>query len=253
MDNGLWISWYNLPAAGRDAYISWLHDIYIPRMLKKPGILWAAHYAVDRSAPINEPSVARLLHHTEDAAVPAGNDYVLMFGAESAYAFAKGAAAYLHQAPSKLHADLSEEDRKMLAMRIGERVCITAEVARRNGPEAKPPAGEMLPSPCIQLGTFNLGNTEGEDELLAWFEGWRFNALGNLPGSVRIRHMLSVSGWAKHGVLYEFASRKARDAHFPNLRKMYPAEGAWSDKLVPKLLHAPDSPFLGSRIWPPIA
>lgn len=251
-DRGLWISGYNLPAAGRDAYLSWLHDTYIPRILKKPGVLWAAHYASDKGAPVNEPSVARLLHHTDDPSVPVGNDYALLFGGETAYAFSRGADAYLHQAPSKLHADLSEADRKMLSLRTGERVCIMTEVARRDGPEANQRDGTLLPGACIQLGTFNLDNTECEDELLAWFDGWRFDALGKLPGSVRIRHMVSVSGWAKHGVLYEFLSRKARDAHFPNLRKMYPAEGAWSDKLVPKLLHAPDSPFLGSRIWPPL-
>ena len=140
----------------------------------------------------------------------------------------------------------------MLSMRTGERVCIMTEVARRDGPEANQREGKLALSPCIQIGAFNAGNTECEDELLAWFAGWRFDALGKLPGCVGIRHMVSVSGWAKHGVLYEFLSRKARDAHFPHLRKIYPAEGAWSDRLVPKLLHAPGSPVVGSRIWPPV-
>ena len=140
----------------------------------------------------------------------------------------------------------------MLSVRSGERVCVMTEVARRDGPEANHRADKLGLSPCIQLGTFNVGNTEGEDELLAWFAGWRFDALEKLPGSVRIRQMVSVSGWAKHGVLYEFLSREARNAHFPHLRKMYPVAGAWSDRVVPKLLHAPDSPFVGSRTWPPI-
>ncbi len=245
-DRGLWITWYNLPAQGRDAHLAWLHGTYIPMILKKPGVLWAAHYKSDKVPP------ASRLRHTDDSSVPAGNDYILFFGGETAYAFSKGADAYLHQAPSRLHADLSEADKTMLSMRVGERVCIMTEVARRDGPEANRREGKLALSPCIQIGTFNAGSTEVEDELLTWYADWRSGALGKLPGCVGIRQLVSVSGWAKHGVLYEFLSREARDAHFPNLRKLYPAEGAWSDRAVPKLLHAPESPVVGSRLWPPV-
>src|ERR1700676_884051 len=44
-DRGLWITWYDLPMDGRDAYFSWLHGTYLPGLLKRPGYLWAAHYA----------------------------------------------------------------------------------------------------------------------------------------------------------------------------------------------------------------
>ena len=94
-------------------------------ILKKPGVLWAAHYKSDKVPPTSR------LRHTDDSSVPAGNDYILFFGGETAYAFSKGADAYLHQAPSRLHADLSEADKTMLSMRVGERVCIMTEVARR--------------------------------------------------------------------------------------------------------------------------
>ncbi len=50
MDRALWITWYDLPDAGRDAYLSWLQGSYIPKLLEKPGILWAAHYASDVTA-----------------------------------------------------------------------------------------------------------------------------------------------------------------------------------------------------------
>jgi hypothetical protein len=247
LDRGLWISWYDLPAEGRDAYLSWLHGTYIPRILKQPGVLWAAHYTSDKVPPASH------LRHTDDPAVPAGNDYVLLFGADTAHAFSRGADAYLRQAPARLHAGLTDADRKMLSQRIGERVCIMAEVARRDGPEVERSDGKPGLSPCVQIGTFNIGSMEDENEMLAWYADWRFDALGKLPGCVRIRQLVSVSGWAKHGVLYEFISRPERDAHFPHLRKMYPAEGAWSDRATPKLLHAPASPVVCSRIWPPVA
>jgi hypothetical protein len=155
-------------------------------------------------------------------------------------------------APVKLHADFTDADTKMLSKRIGERVCIMTEVARRQGPEAGKREGEFLGAPCMQLGTFNEASTEVEDETLSWYADWRLDALGSLPGCVTIRQMVSVSGWAKHGVLYEFVSRAARDAHFPRLADIYPAEHAWSMKCIPNLLHAPESPIVASRIWPPV-
>ena len=39
-DKGLWITWYDLPADGRDAYLSWLHENYIPQILGRRGVLW---------------------------------------------------------------------------------------------------------------------------------------------------------------------------------------------------------------------
>jgi hypothetical protein len=245
-DRGLWISWYNLRAEDRDSYLAWLHGTYIPKILKKPGVLWAAHYTSDKVPPLKH------LRHTKDPKVPAGNDYLLFFGGETAHAFSKGSAHFMRGAPVKLHTDLTDEDGKMLSKRVGERVCIMTEVARRAGPEAAKREGEYLTAPCIQIGTFNEETTEVEDETLAWYADWRMEALGNLPGCVGIRQMVSASGWAKHGVLYEFVSRAARDAHFPRLKDIYPAEQTWSEKCIPNLLHAPESPIVASRIWPPV-
>lgn len=244
-DRGLWISWYDLPEAQRDAYLEWAHRTYIPKILQQPGVLWAAHFRSDRVPP------APRLRHTDDPAVPAGNDYILVFGGETAHVFSRGSGAYLRGDPPKLHAGLGAEDRRMLALRLAERQCIMTEVARRDGPEAGASGAGL--APCVQIGTFNADGIEGEEEILAWYADWRFDALGRLPGCVRIRQLVSVCGWAKHGVLYEFASRAARDAHFPHLRKIYPAEGEWSDRAVVKLLHAPQSPIVATRLWPPVS
>jgi hypothetical protein len=244
-DLGIWITWYNLRAEDRDSHLAWLHGTYMPKILKKPGVVWGAHYTSDKVPP------GVHLRHTSDPKVPTGNDFILMFGGETAHVFTKGSAAFMRGAPSLLHADLNADDNKMLARRVGERVCIMTEVARRRGPEASKREG-VGPTPCIQLGTFNEETVEVEDETLAWYADWRFDALGNLPGCVGIREFVSVSGWAKHGVFYEFESRAARDAHFPRLRDIYPEQMAWSDKCIPNLLHAPESPIVGSRIWPPV-
>src|SRR5512134_476835 len=121
VDRGLWISWYGLPESGRESYLSWLHGKFIPRMLKKPGVLWAAHYAA-QAQPVPAGGAHRL-RHTDDPSVPTGNGYILIFGGATAHAFA-------NITPRKLEPALTPEDRRTLALRVGERVNIVTEEAR---------------------------------------------------------------------------------------------------------------------------
>src|SRR2546421_563275 len=51
IDRGFWISWYDLPNENADQHIAWLHDAYIPKMVSKPGVLWAAHFKTVLTAP----------------------------------------------------------------------------------------------------------------------------------------------------------------------------------------------------------
>ncbi len=242
MDRSLWISWYGLPDDGREAYLSWLHKKFIPRLLKKPGVLWAAHYAA-QPQPLPAGGTPRL-HHTDDPTVPTGNGYILIFGARSAHAFA-------NLTPRKFEPQLTAEERKMLALRVGERVNIVTEEDRAAGPAAKKREGKLALAPCIQLGSFNAGSAH-EDEILDWYANWRLPAMSKLPGCLGIRKCASVSGWAKHIVLYEFESLAARDAHFPFHENANPAMAAWTDALVRKLIHAPGSPNVATRLWPPV-
>lgn len=245
IDRGIWASWYDLPEKGRDEYLTWLHGGYLPRMLQKPGVLWAAHYANVKIPP------AAHLRHTDDPSVPAGNDFILLFGAETAHAFTRGWEHFAKQGPNKLEEGLTSADRQMLSMRVGERVCVLTEEARTDGPEAHRRQGKLTPAPCMQLGSFNAPGCE--DELMSWYGDWRIPALSKLPGCVGIRKLVSAVGWAKHVVLYEFATLELRNEHMPRLRQIYVEEGRWSDRFTPKLLHAPGSPVVGSRLWPPAA
>ncbi len=244
MDRGLWITWYDLPDNGREAYLRWLHETYIPLVLRRPGFLWAAHYASLKKEKVQ--SMGRGIvrkHNISLAGVPSGDQYILMFGAEHAHVFG-------NPVPSALNAGLPDADRKMLAMRIGERMNILVEAARVDGPEAKDYQGGMAPAPCIQLGSFNCA-WQDEEEVMAWYAQSRMRAMGELPGSVRTRKLASVAGWAKHAILYEYVSLEARNQYYLTLEAGRPDMKAWSDRTVTKLAHATGAGAnLACRIWP---
>jgi len=249
LDKAIWMNWYDLPDQGREQYLSWLHEKYIPKMMAKPGFLWAGHYA-----SMKVPPPARLTH-VRDSAVPTGSDFILLFGGENSYAFTQGADTYMKPGPDRpgrLNVKLTDEDRKMLAMRIGDRKTIMIEEARVEGPEGCNREGSMVPGASIQIGNFCANSFAAEEELLSWFGDWRMEALGKLAGCIGARKLISSTGWAKHGCMYEFASEKARAENYPKLRTIYPDVAVWTDRFTRNLIHAPGSPMVATRIWPPV-
>jgi hypothetical protein len=239
-DRGLWISWYDLPEKGRDDYFSWLHGIYLPEILKRPGYLWAAHYASrDIEGGANSPRY----HHADDPNVGTGYRYILLIGARDANVFGD-------PVPSVLHAALPEQGRKMLAMRIGERVNLMTETGRCEGHASKA-YNEVTGAPCIQIGSFNCP-VEYEEEMHAGYVQLRLPAMCATASCIRTRKLNSVAGWAKHGILYEFASLEGftRDYTAANAKSPLGMKG---HSVVPMLVHAPNGPNSALRIWPPIS
>jgi len=232
-DRGLWVTWYDLPEAGRSDYLAWAHETYIPGLLKRPGVLWAAHYA-----SIADATAARVTH-TDDSAVPTGSAYILVVGAEDSNVFGR-------PAPDELHAALSPEGKKMLAMRSGERTNIFAEGARVTGPGANGYKDGMTLAPCIQLGTYNIDSRK-EVDILAWYAQLQMPNMAVAPGCIRTRKLASVSGWAKMGILYEFASVELRGKTFGGGGGGSPHK--WQSA-VRSLIHAPGSPNVARRLWP---
>ena len=247
MDRAVWICWYNLAQPGRDAYLKWLHGTYMQKRAKNPGVMWAAHYEVHKY------DIPARMRHTQDTTVPAGNDYMLILGAASSHDFSRSLDSYVKPDAPRVDADLSDEDRRMIALRTDERVSIMTEEARTDGPDVKIRPNGGAPAPCIQLGSFNGNNQAAEDELLAWYARWRMPGLGKLPGCVAVRKMVSVSGWAKHGVMYEFVSLAVRAEVIATMGRLYPDMMAWTERFIPTLTHAPGSPQIGIRLWPPVS
>lgn len=239
MDRGISVAWYDLDEKNREQYLEWLHGKYIPKLLKSPGILWAAHYKTDLSVkPLPR------LRHTKDQ-LPGGYAYIFLLGATDAHQFSA-------LTPYQQKGKVDPADEKMLAMRAGERRNIFTEEARVEGPHAKEREGEYLLAPCIQIGSFNSGAPEDEDELLSWYADYRLPAMGEIPSSIGMRKLSSVSGWAKHGVIYEFTSLEARDKNFRAHEAKNQQQADWTAEVVEKLVHAPGSPNVAERIFPPV-
>jgi hypothetical protein len=82
MDRGIWATWYDLPEEAQEEYLTWLHAVHIPAMLARPGYLWAAHVQ-NIMTPERQQNLSRRLIHVDDPAVPTGNAFLLLDGAES--------------------------------------------------------------------------------------------------------------------------------------------------------------------------
>lgn len=243
MDRAYWITWYDLPDEARDAHLEWVHRAYIPMVLARPGVLWGAHYASEpKGSFVPLGGGGRISHKKDPEGVPAGDRFILMFGAAEPYVFADPGSR-------EFHASLSAQHQAMLAQRAGERENLMIEEARIEAPEAGP-ATAMLPGPCIQLGSFNAGSYPDEAEMATWYARWRLPSLKTVPGVIRVRKLVSVAGWAKHACLYEFISLEARQKHFVFYENPNPEMVAWSTKVVRDTVHAPGSANVARRIWP---
>jgi hypothetical protein len=233
IDRGIWATWYDLPQDGEEAYLAWLHDVHLPAMLRRPGYLWAAHV---RNIMTAERARLSPTIKTTDPSVPTGNAYLLLFGGISPHTFA-------NPTPAELRTSLHVDERAMLDRRRAERSCIFVEVARVDGPDVDKRAPGLTAGPIIQLGSFNASRPDDEPEITAWYARDRLPLMTTISNCVGARELVSVAGWAKHGVLYEFSSMDGLEPHFhvPNDQRL---------PVVLNLIHAPHSPSLGRRVWP---
>jgi len=244
MDDGIWATWYDLPEAGNDDYFAWLHDDYLPQLLRRPGYAWAAHYRITGGGSRMQQIHDRL-QRPQTADVPAGSQYLTLVGAASPQVFFNPAAIQQQQGESG-------ETGEMLARRIGARECIFCEQARVNGPEYARSAPGTTTGPAIQMGSFRTASVADEYDLGAWYAQYRLPAMSQMPGCIRTRKLVSVAGWAQHSVLYEFTSLEARLEHFQNHESLALDDKVWTSKIIGYTIHAPGSPSVASRIWPPL-
>lgn len=225
--------------------MTWLHGSYLPALAKRPGYLWTAHYEVIPDAfPFNSKNGRFSPQRKDGADIGAGTGFIVLVGAVVPHVFFRPRLA--PHGPNK-HKITSE----MLSLRIGTRELFLIEEARVDGPEiSKRPIGTTT-GPAIQMGAFCMQTVEDEVELAQWYAQERLPAMTKMPGCIGTRKMVSVAGWAKHAIIYEFTSLEEREKNLYGRRQgQGKAEQERSIRIINRTIHAPGSPSVARRIWP---
>lgn len=245
MDQAIKATWYDLREGEAEGYLRWLHEDYLPAILQLPGRLWAAHYRITGGGARLYDDAADRFARADESEVAGGKDYLLLIGAGSPHAFF---------IPTRAESEIENDARalEMTARRTGARTCVFAEEARVNGPEYDQKIPSGTPAPAIQMGSFRTRTVADEFDLAAWYAQYRLPAMARMPGCVATRKLLSVAGWAKHSVLYEFVSLEARNNHFHQHESLGLDKAVWTNKIINYTIHAPGSPSIGQRIWPAV-
>ncbi len=220
MDRGVWAIWYDVDDKDRSAYEQWFHGVHIPEKLSRPGYVWAAHYELEQ-----------------------GKGFLALFGGETAHVF-------LAPSPAQLAKRQSEETKRFMTMRKQQTAAILTEEVRVDGPEVAQRGANGTPGAVVQLGNYNAETPAVEEDLGAWYAQERLPVLSKLPGCIGARKMLAVVGPHKHGILHEFVSLEMREKHFGPHEAQARDPNTWMGRVRPRLMHAPRSPGVGTRIWP---
>ena len=242
MDNGIWATWYDLAKENEGPHINWLHGVHLPALRGREGIAWAAHYRI-RGGGARMDEIHQRLSRASDPELGQGTGFLLLIGAASPHVF-------FHPRIDEWEQGLSSEVTDRLGQRTGTRVCFFTQEAWVSGPEYGSRRPASTPAPAIQMGSFQTRNLADEYDLAAWYAQYRLPAMAQMPGCVATRKLVSVAGWAKHSILYEFTSLQARQDHFQNHESLALDERVWTNKIINYTVHAPGSPSVGERIWP---
>lgn len=246
MDNGIWATWYDLGDGDNSDYFGWLNEEYLPSLRARPGYAWAAHYKGGAKEGSGMGDVRSRLGRMDDPSVGTGTQYLMLAGAVEVSTLV---------APNVFSDEikLSPEAKKMLARRKGVRPCLFSVFARVDGPEIgrRPPG--TTPGPVIQMGSFRTRTLDEEYDVVAWYAQHRLPAIANMPGTIAARVMLCAAGWAKYSVMYEFTSLEARQKNFEEGHEtLSQSEIPWTHRVHEYTVHAPGSPTVGTRLWPPV-
>lgn len=245
MERGIWATWYDLPDEGRDEYLDWLHSDYLPSLQARPGIAWTAHYENDGGGPDMQKVRDRFPRSEGMEGVGDGTRFLMLAGAVEPWTLLAPGVIAEQDA-------LTGEARRMLDLRRGVRPSLFSVFARIDGPDMdRRPAG-TTPGPAIQMGSFRAKTLADEFDVGQWYAQYRLPAMARMPGCIAARVMVSIAGWAKYSVMYEFTSLEARMESFEKPHEALALdEKEWTGRVVRYTMHTPGSPTVGRRIWPP--
>ncbi len=243
MDTAIKAEWYDLDDKDRDGFLAWLHGNHLPAQQSKPGHIWIGHYdravQTGKSRPPGHPDRIE----TDDPNVPKGSQYLLVTAAPSPDVFFD----------PNLPAEIEAETKAQLARRKEYRHCIFLEETRVSGPDwYRHMPGSGAP-PAIQLGNYSTATEQDDLDLGRWYRVMKLPQVTRARGCIGARKLVSLVGWAKHGILYEFMEMDDDEENFEPRFREVGFNDRWKGRHVLKIVvHAPKGPHAGRRIWLPV-
>jgi hypothetical protein len=240
MDRAIKAEWYDLAEADRAAFLDWCHRDYCPRLQARAGHVWVGHY--DR-APRKPPQPGqRRVTQTDDPGVPTGSQYLLLVAAATPDVFFDPGAGPDDAAAAG-----------WLARRAGLRTVVYLEETRVSGPDWHRHMQGMAAPPAVQFGNFRTRSEADDHAISLWYRQRRLPQVTRTRGCIGARKLIAIVGWARHGILYEFADMEADESNFEQrFRAAPPPDGGWSGAPVLDVsIHAPHGAHAGRRLWPP--
>ena len=234
--------WFNINSEVKNKLCSWLHGVFFPDLQSQNGVNWVAHYDIVPHPETRYIEGAPAKKEVENISVPSGQENVVLTSANTPSIFF---------GPNNAIEALENKHQLYLSMRANYRSAVFIEEEMINGPELhKQPLGTGG-SPAMQFGSYNVDSIQDDIELAKWYRGERFPRLPVTRGMIRGRKFLSISGWAKHGVLWEFAEMDEDEYSFEHRFIEADRDGNWDGRHVLEYVtHSPGSPHAGRRIWP---
>ena len=86
-----------------------------------------------------------------------------------------------------------------------------------------------------------------------WYRTMKLPQVTRARGCIGARKLVSIVGWAKHGILYEFMEMEPHEENFEQRFRDAGLSERWTGRHVLKIVvHAPNGPHAGRRSWPPV-
>jgi len=234
--------WYDLADDSRAETLDWLNTVYFPAVQALPGIAWVGHYSIVQKSgkPPTPGSPPR--NTVSDPSVPTGGEYLMLTAATAPDIFIMADSAL---------ARLEDELAERLGRRIGHRRAVFIQECAVNGPEYGACLPGTGPAPAVQLGNLNAASIEAELELARFYRMLRFPQVSTTEGCIGARKLVSILGWGKHGILYEFTSMHDDEELFEMRFERAPLSSRPPLRhVLHYVIHGPRGPAAGRRIWP---
>ena len=234
--------WFDLADDTKAETWAWLHETYLPAMRAAEGIAWVGHYDIVEQPDQPYIEGAPRKKTTDDPAVPTGWQNVIL---------AAAASPEVYFGPNNPVDVLEEAHADKLTTRLNYRNAVFIEEQVINSPEQRKLPYGMGPPPAMQFGNYNCDTPEDEIELAKWYRTERFPRVSVTQGMIRGRKLLSMSGWPKHGVLWEVTDLPEGDFSVESRFIKADRGDEWHGRHVLEYVtHTFQGPHCGRRVWP---